>query len=360
MLMLSQALSCCECRGDDDSKLAFEYYNNFIHVQQCLKWFDKLCTQLQGSAGQTSHNAELVVVKDELGRFRIWSANVAAHHKGSRSLDFRLRDASHIRERVISLLKDLAEALEDGETANGGVLRNAYNLQGFDIARGAKVPWDELSGSDSDSEYGFDSTHPGTEDSMPQVEPIQDETEMGQLLSGIIDTITCLLRLSMANRSPAMLYESLQSASLDTSHFEQYYVRHVQDKFPKCEPYLAQRLGRALSRRRQYLNYRKAHHDKLASGLSTLDSGGTDDTTVATSIPLVLKNGELQDSLETVEEEDELSQTSYASTTTGSTTLLPPPMPKEAHEGKPFECPFCFTILMISNTYSWRYVEHKT
>ncbi|KAF2769567.1 hypothetical protein EJ03DRAFT_351074 [Teratosphaeria nubilosa] len=48
---------------------------------------------------------------DELGRFRIWTGNVAAHRSGRRSLEYRLRDSSDLKNVAQSLLKDLILAL---------------------------------------------------------------------------------------------------------------------------------------------------------------------------------------------------------------------------------------------------------
>ena len=57
---------------------------------------------------------EPTYIADELGRLRIWCANIGAHRTGRSSLDFRLRDASNIKRRVLSLLDDLNESLNEG------------------------------------------------------------------------------------------------------------------------------------------------------------------------------------------------------------------------------------------------------
>ena len=53
-------------------------------------------------------------MEDALGRFEIWSGNIGAHHTGRRSLDHRLRDASHLHEHVSTLLDSLEQSLLDG------------------------------------------------------------------------------------------------------------------------------------------------------------------------------------------------------------------------------------------------------
>jgi len=44
-------------------------------------------------------------VKNEEIRFKTWAGNLGAHHVGKSSLDYRLRQASHLQDQVIYLLK---------------------------------------------------------------------------------------------------------------------------------------------------------------------------------------------------------------------------------------------------------------
>lgn len=66
-------------------------------------------------------------VQDEEARFKVWCGNIGAHQDGRRSLEYRLRDASHIRKQVIKLLSNLAESLEDGETLIPGLFASSYS-----------------------------------------------------------------------------------------------------------------------------------------------------------------------------------------------------------------------------------------
>jgi hypothetical protein len=54
-------------------------------------------------------------IVDEFDRFKIWAGNIAAHRKGRRSLEYRLRDATHLKDETHSLLTALQESLEHGE-----------------------------------------------------------------------------------------------------------------------------------------------------------------------------------------------------------------------------------------------------
>ena len=51
---------------------------------------------------------------DEFGRFRVWAGNAGAHRTGRVSLDYRLREASHIHKKLMKFLQELNTYLEKG------------------------------------------------------------------------------------------------------------------------------------------------------------------------------------------------------------------------------------------------------
>ena len=55
-------------------------------------------------------------ILDEFGRFRVWAENAGAHRMGSISLDYRLREASHVHEDLVELLEELNKNLGEGES----------------------------------------------------------------------------------------------------------------------------------------------------------------------------------------------------------------------------------------------------
>lgn len=57
-------------------------------------------------------------LKNAQSRFKVWSGNIGAHRSGRSSLEYRLRDASNIREHVVELLEGLRQSLEDGRSTN--------------------------------------------------------------------------------------------------------------------------------------------------------------------------------------------------------------------------------------------------
>ena len=214
------------------------------------------------------------------------------------------------------------------------------------IATGERLPWDELS-DDSDDELSETGTD--TESAVQELPDPPATTELEQILSFISENVSCLLRLSLAIQNPAPHDRFLNSGRLDTSHFEPYDINHVRSKFPSTDGWLVKRLGKAISRRRQYLKYRDQHHAKR-----TRDA--PDDRTVASSLPTEAKRNptfavQIDDDSDTG-----ISQTSFATTKTGGYAALVPKMPDAAQDGKFFECPLCFTMTVVRSRIQWKYV----
>lgn len=82
----------------------------------CSSSFHELSSTIHGMSSNSHYHEQISesLVQDELGRFRVWLANVGAHRSGRVSLDYRLREASHMRQSVLELLDDLKENLSDG------------------------------------------------------------------------------------------------------------------------------------------------------------------------------------------------------------------------------------------------------
>ena len=78
---------------------------------QCLRYFENLAKEAQRSEAEPSLAAS--AVRDELGRFRIWTGNIGALQRDSRSLDYRLREASQVRDQVTKVLQDLEFSLSE-------------------------------------------------------------------------------------------------------------------------------------------------------------------------------------------------------------------------------------------------------
>lgn len=83
------------------------------HVAGCIGAFKTVSAVTPGEALDYSEKARWKI-KDEFSRFKVWSGNIGAHQKGRSSLDYRLRDASHLVSQVKTLLVDLKTLLDTG------------------------------------------------------------------------------------------------------------------------------------------------------------------------------------------------------------------------------------------------------
>lgn len=317
-------------------------------VKECLRSFDAMMVGLD--ANEEYHSLSRAF-SDASGRFKIWTSNIGAHHTGRRSLDYRLRDASHLQDHVLMLLSSLMGNLKDGMWNSKNTGATADSIAAKDILSGVKVPWDQLQFSDSDSE---DSEDEDIQSESERPQEFQHKTEMDQILEGIKESITNLLRLSASIRNPARHDQWLNfSESFDTTPFEQYDISHVIEKHPNIPPSLARRLGTALSRRRCYFRYREEHHNKLANGLIGEEQDSK--STIASSLPdnhkvLAVNMPNADDNAS----EGAFTATSFATSVADAARLRVPPLPQDAEYDNHFECPFCYDMIIVRNRSAWK------
>ena len=280
----------------------------------CLKSFNQLQERVEQPDYCFEEEVSSVAWGDELGRLRIWAANIGAHQMGQSSLDFRLRDASHISKQVTNLLQDLDQSLNN---IFEEISQEAGTEDSEDDETSAAWPGENLT------------------------------TELQQLHEEIVNIIDCLYQLSMLIRKPAQHDLLVGSRIGDKAEFEFYDQEHVRNLHPKTEEQISQRLGHAITRRRQYFGYRERHHRKLAEGIQRTTTGSVMSETIATDF--VTHNMEFEET----SSNSGISQTSYApSLIDGGRVTIPPP-PRESVGGKPFECPYCFFLIDVKTARSW-------
>lgn len=219
-------------------------------------------------------------------------------------------------------------------------------------------------------------------------EPI---SEISQLLLAIKEAITSLYKLSITIRNPTPCDRYAKAASstpIDVS----YDIGHVYEKFPqvRSKAWLLEKLGRAITRRREFLRYREKYRENIGGNFRQ-----------STSLDVRHKLAETRRNVADIEANSPVggpvvgvqgrsishsqlastkattyvanlnekpldtqsiacrSETSYVTSTgednSHSVRQIPDP-PKESVNGMPFECPYCFTILAIKNTKHWKYV----
>lgn len=204
---------------------------------------------------------------------------------------------------------------------------------------GARQPLEEVvsDGDSSDTETESESGECSSQSQGP--------SEMRQILTEVSEVVNCLYRLSMSVRNPTGTQRYIKSAHIDTSFYEPYDLKYVEQKFPSAKGYLVERLGKAISRRRQYLKYRETHAAKMAQRLDEENTTTVRSETTATAL---LVQSEPQEDSRSVS-----SESSYATSTGSAHKARMPSMPKEARAGLPFECPYCRTIEVVKNTHAW-------
>ncbi|OAA58663.1 Homeodomain-like protein [Cordyceps fumosorosea ARSEF 2679] len=262
-------------------------------------------------------------------KFKLWAGSLGAHRSfGSRSLEYRLRDASFIRNHILSVLQDLSISLITGGSAPP-VSGEAPDTTLEELA-----------------EYFLDSEE-------------EQEDNMDAIVKSIGHEINCLLRLSVTIRNPAPhdQFKSRAGAEI-VQHFKHWDMQHMQAKFPNADDWVKERLAGATSRRRQYLKYREDHTLRLTDGLEEDAAVAAADsveraTTLASSLPEHLKG--VQGPTEPLMSDNisEASGTSYATSVSSTHRLRIPPLPAQ-HEDGPIKCPFCHMFILVHNRSDWK------
>ncbi|KAK4693134.1 hypothetical protein P7C71_g4208, partial [Lecanoromycetidae sp. Uapishka_2] len=250
------------------------------------------------------------------------------------------------------MLQDLNSNLEDG----------------LAIVSGRRNPYEEQL-SDSDS---TDSTSGGSTPDFPG--------ELKQISEDINEIITFLYELSMTIRNAVPRDRYMRMANMDISQSEEWDIRHVEEKFPQLKEsssFLIRRLGKASSRRRQFFKYLEKDESRSSYNLppmaqldtTSVPSGenpgsGPNSTAsgLSTTAMSVYESSALTAFIQNQEQtqdskfDDNSSETSSATLgdVSDKSELQMPPPPSESLDNKPFECPYCYEVLRVPSTLSWR------
>ena len=300
-----------------------------LSTTACLSTFKKFIEDIRQIYGSNELITKGLVVgawEDELGRLRIWVANTGAHRTGCSSLDFRLRDASHIRGQIMKLLESLRRKLQDTRAA--------------------------LAEEENDDVEVIDEL----------VDPEDAKTEAQELQEGLVTIIDCLFQMSILVRKPAPHDLRLGSKDPEAAAFEPYDYDHVRREYPRADDALVKRLSNAITLRRKHLKYRERHAMKLRQGIDNVGQvvHGLQDVQEGGTVRegTEITNNAATDFGPDVASDDNasdlgVSQTSYTPTpiSRGNTTI--PSVPKSSLRGVPFECPCCFYVITVGGSRSW-------
>ena len=139
----------------------------------------------------------------------------------------------------------------------------------------------------------------------------------------------------------------MKSRIEDTKGFAPFDMKYARNKLPDADIAIIERLGLAITRKRGYLKYRERHHAKLAQGLDNTHDKPEMSETTATEFQ------SKKIDFEETKSDSCFSETSYAPSLVDGGTITIPLPPKESADGKPFECPYCFSVITISATRAW-------
>lgn len=199
----------------------------------------------------------------------------------------------------------------------------------------------------------------------PQATP--EISELTELLTLARFSIDQLFRLSMLIRRqhPKGRLGGLPNFVPST---ESPDITHIYDKFPKVKgsPWLAERLGNAITRRRAYIHYRQLHRASLAGQQDAVDEGVDEDDptrTIATSYQEVDEN-QTGPPFEFRKRRNSAvsAVTSFYTAYGEETGYRVPDLPDmkldgvRLQYGTKFECPYCRTIQEASDRQEWKYV----
>lgn len=223
-----------------------------------------------------------------------------------------------------------------------------YDLAAISAGLEANTNHDDDDDEDDEDSFLFD---------QDDLDDFSTQPPVPRIIQDVNEITTCLLRISMSLRNPARNDQIRYAETVNTKHFEPHDIDHVRMKFREAPNALTTRLGKAVSRHRQYFKYREEHHLKLAEGIDGDDDHFTINarpSTKATSLYIPPQPSEPKMVIPDSDTESVGTATSYAPTVSGDSALKPPPRPETVEEGEPFECPLCYYIITAPDERSWR------
>ena len=284
---------------------------------RCLESFNQLFERVEQSDYGREDEVDSVSWMDELGRLRIWAANTGALRTGQSSLDFQLRDSSHIKQQVVELLEDLGQTILETTDALS----------------------EDVPEASDDGEF-LDAGH----DESPK-------TQLQQLYEGVVTIINCLYRMSMLIRRPAEHDLLVGSHESEKSQLELHSHQHISNMHPEADDRIAQRLKRTILQRRKDLDTRARRQLDLEIG--TEEAQSIHDTTTEDAIYKNIVAEEQDVEFKQPLSKSGTSRSSHAASRIDGGQISVPPPPKGYGVGKPFQCPYCFFVIELRDMRSW-------
>lgn len=289
---------------------------------------------------------------DALDRFYLWAGNLGALREPNSqlSLENRLAEAPEIRIHIHRQLDNILESIDDG-MLEIALLNHKANVPSVATIVQQKQTSYELEEDNKDMEHldGLGDTQEGPS------EEIRTNFELISVFLKALFRIAVLVR----KENPDTRFERAIRSSKCTFP-PTFDIDHVREKYPKLkakeQSWLAERLGKAIARRRHC----RDHRDRLALDDENIEAERA--TTVMQSSKATTLDPEkihVATNFAVDDYEDELVSNLSISTSTTTdvlSTLTLPRLADLSKDGEAFECPICFTLRYIKGERSWRYV----
>ncbi|KAK4499613.1 hypothetical protein PRZ48_010131 [Zasmidium cellare] len=279
-------------KQDEDEKTTIDDL-----VKKCKTGFDELQSQLGDANSQDAPAAS-----DERARFNVWVDAVSREpFFGISKLDYQLRDSHSLRDRLKSLLKKLVKILQQARQPD-----NVKPMDlGFDFSFKQDADrssfhfgnWDANTEQLMSGKWGFSKSRtppqpdhrdeevavgggpPASEahDSVLSDQEVLDDLEaqnaskQTRQIERARRVVDMLLRLANTVRTPAPDDQIRSNALLATGSNHDLDVEQVKAQFPSISPYLAERLGKAIWKRRQYFLYKIRTAEKPSTSSEKAD-----------------------------------------------------------------------------------------
>lgn len=285
------------------------------------------------------------VTSDELSRFRLWSNNLGATHKENdpRSADHRLHAVPDVRRRILQLLDELSESLDEIHAIQSGARQGEEEDPGD-----TDTLFDDRSNTSLRSEIS------------------ELWLMVGDVITNLLKVTVLVRKSTMRNRFDHAVKAAIKANASSTPIT--WDIEHVRHKFPKLEEkqWLIQRLGEISAHRRTFLMYAQDHERRLGSSKDELDgnksiaSKPTEASTRATTLAPAKINSSILQRLEDYDGDDALSTTSATTYNTvagndnDADTLSVVPLSSICLQGKPGICPYCRGMVHFKREKAWR------
>ncbi|CAM1509045.1 Fc.00g027840.m01.CDS01 [Cosmosporella sp. VM-42] len=348
--------------------------------RECLQGFSDLESKLD--TPESVNYLQLMPpsqVRTQSGKFRVWCGNLGALETGYSALEHRLKDSAIMQSNVLKLLIQLELSLKESMAVVSG-RRLAFEDQPrpHDISN-------YESADDSDSDGSSESRH-----------------ELSMRLSGMIDLLNSLYKLSYKIRNPNLRPASTKAISykeidpetnidvfdefvkVDKTHVSELlsFMRQGRDVAARDHEFLQQRLATSITLRRKYFGYWKKHANKLSRSIESPNLiSKLSQFKVSSPVPLAFDRGQPQAQRarvpdfqpqpvsetnatpynaaldDTSERGSILSVASTALDAEGNGVEIPS-APIQAQRGEDFSCPYCNVLCSAKQGHGKAWKAH--